>query len=86
MPSYRTRITCVWVGAISDRSRRGHLQIHGFKHEVGGGCQLDDLTAHQTQFLVVIQHSVHVLNPDGIHGTVKDQPLPVRGLVNNRYT
>ena len=30
--------------------------------------------------LVVIQHSVHVLNPDSIYWAVKDQPLPVWGL------
>lgn len=34
--------------------RGGDFQIHGFKHEIGGVCQLDDFTAHQTQLLIVI--------------------------------
>ena len=38
---------------------------------------MDDLTTHQTQLLIVVQHSVHVLNPNGIHGPVKDEPLAV---------
>ena len=29
---------------------------------------------------VVIQHCVHVLNPDGINWTVKNEPLSVRTL------
>lgn len=65
-------------------SRGGYFQIHGFKHKIGGVGQLDDLSTHQTQLLVVIQHSVHVLNPDGIHRAVKDQPLPVWSLYNNK--
>ena len=64
----------------TDCGRGGDFQIHGFKHEIGGVGQLDDFTAHQTQLLIVIQHSVHVLDPDSVHRAVKDQPLPVRSL------
>ena len=42
--------------------------------------QFDDLPACETEFLVVVQHSVHVLNPDGIHWSVKHIPLLVRSL------
>jgi len=38
-------------------------------------------TRVQAQLLVVIQHGVEVLNPDGVHGAVKHQPLAVgRGV------
>lgn len=59
----------------------GSFQIHGFKDQVCCAGQLDDLSTHQTEFFVVIQYSVHVLNPDGINRAVKDQPLPVWGLL-----
>ena len=59
------------------RSRRGDLQVHGLKDEVGGGGELYDLSTHQTQLLVVVQHSVHVLDPDGIHRPIEDEPLAV---------
>ena len=62
------------------RGGRGHLQVHGLEHEVGGGGQLDDLATHQAELPVVVQHSVHVLNPDGVHRPVKQQPLAVRRL------
>jgi len=38
------------------------------------------LTRVQTQLLVVIKHSVHVLNPDSVDGTVEDNPLSVKGI------
>ncbi len=34
--------------------------------------------------LVVVQYSIHVLDPDGIHWAVKDEPLPVGGLKEER--
>ena len=40
-------------------------------------CEFDDLSAAQTELLVVIQHSVHVLNPHGVHGSVKHVPALV---------
>jgi len=39
--------------------------------------QFDDLPTCEAEFLVVVQHSVHVLNPDGIHWSVKQVPLLV---------
>ena len=32
---------------------------------------------NQSHLFVVIKYSVHVLNPDGIHGTIKQDPLAV---------
>ena len=63
--------------SLTHRSRRGHLQIHRLKHEVGCWGQLDDLTRHEAQLLVVVKHCVHVLDPDGVDWPVKQEPLPV---------
>ena len=38
---------------------------------------LDDLSGHETELLVVVQHRVHVLDPDGVHRTVEQNPLAV---------
>ena len=46
-----------------------------------GGVELDALAVGQAEHLVVIQHSVHVLYPEGIHGTIADDPLVVVGGV-----
>ena len=47
-----------------------------------GASHLDDLSAVQAQLLVVVQHRVHVLNPDSVHGAVKDDPLALWGGVS----
>ena len=75
----------VVVRVGTDGGGRGHLQVHGLEHEVGGGGQLDDLAAHQAQLLVVVQHRVHVLDPDGVHRPVKQQPLAVRCLYTHIF-
>ena len=64
--------------------QQSYLEIHGLEDEISGWCKLDNLTAHQAQLLIVIQHSVHVLNPDGIHRTIKDQPFTIWGLEKNK--
>ena len=46
-----------------------------------GGVELDTLTVGQTQHLVVVQHRVHVLYPEGVHGAITDDPLVVVGRV-----
>ena len=59
-------------------SGRGcHLQVFRLKDEVHLVGHLDDLPTHQAQLLVVVQHSVHVLYPDGIHWAIKHDPFAV---------
>jgi hypothetical protein len=41
----------------------------------------DDLARVQAQLLVVVQHGVHVLDPNRVHGAVQHHPLAVRALV-----
>ena len=70
-------VRVVHLKVVLYRSRRGDLKVHRLKDEVGGGGELYDLYTHQTLFLVVVQHSVHVLDPDGIHRPIEDEPLAV---------
>ena len=62
----------------------GDLKVLGLKDQVLLAAHLDNLPTHEAQLLVVVQHCVHVLDPDGIHGTIEDDPLAVvvcgRGL------
>ena len=64
--------------------RRSSFEVHWLKDQVRRRRQLDDLSTHQAQLLVVIQHRVHVLDPHRVHRTVEDQPLPVRRLCTER--
>ena len=61
-------------------THRSLWEIHGLKDEAHDVGHLDDLAAHQTQLLVVVQHSVHVLDPQRVDGAVKDDPLAVWGV------
>ena len=48
-------------------------------------CHWDAVSIGQGECLVVIQHTVEVLNPNGIHWAVQHQPdvLPLFGLVRS---
>eukprot|EP00976_Prorocentrum_cordatum_P087389 1186881-Prorocentrum_minimum.AAC.1 len=69
------------VGAPGDGGGRGDSQVGALKDHAHGGGHLDDLAVHEAELLVVVQHGVHVLNPDGVHGPVEHDPLAVRGGV-----
>ena len=56
---------------------RGLGKVISFKDEVHAVGHLDDLPAHQAQLLVVIQHSVHALDPKGIDGAIKYNPFAI---------
>ena len=47
-----------------------HLEDHAVRL-----CQRDDLARVQAELLVVVQHRVHVLDPDRVDGAVEDHPL-----------
>ena len=50
-----------------------------------GGIELDAFTVGQTEHLVVIKHSVHVLYPEGVHWAVTNNPLVVlSGVLQGR--
>mmetsp|Transcript_116650 Transcript_116650/g.161923 ORF Transcript_116650/g.161923 Transcript_116650/m.161923 type:complete len:212 (+) Transcript_116650:1266-1901(+) len=58
-------------------SWRGNSKIHRLEDHVHIGRHLNDFTTHKTQLFIVIKHSVHIFNPDGIDRTIKDQPSTV---------
>lgn len=51
-----------------------------------GWSKLNALAVSQTKHLVVIQHRVHVLNPQGVNWPVADHPLVVITGVTDRIT
>jgi len=46
------------------------------KNHVHVICHLDDFTIYQTESFVVIQYTIHVLDPVWINRSIKDNPLP----------
>jgi hypothetical protein len=40
-------------------------------------AELDNLSRGQTQFLIIIEHCVHVLNPDRVNRTIEQHPFQV---------
>mmetsp|Transcript_35153 Transcript_35153/g.59176 ORF Transcript_35153/g.59176 Transcript_35153/m.59176 type:complete len:211 (-) Transcript_35153:681-1313(-) len=63
--------------AARDGRRGGHREVVHLEDHVHVGAHGDDLGVGQAQLLVVVQHRVHVLDPDGIHGPVEHEPLLV---------
>jgi len=55
--------------------RGGLLQVRCFEHHTHRTTHLNDFTRHQTQLFIVVKYRVHVLNPHGVNGTVKNKPL-----------
>ena len=53
----------------------GLLQILDLKENPHLRMQLDSLSICQTQEPAVIQHSVHVLDPEGVHWAVEHHPV-----------
>ena len=64
---------------LSKSEQRGE---HFFRFSSSSGYlgQFDDFSAAQTELLVVVKNSVHVLDPDGVNGTVEHVPLLIHVL------
>ena len=59
-------------------------EVLHFEHHVNVRRELDALTVGQAQHLVVVQHRVHVLDPQRVHRAVADHPLvSFRRLLNH---
>lgn len=54
------------------------------KHYFAVRCHGDTIAISQSQGLVVVQHTVEILNPDCIHRTVQNNPdmLPLRKVIS----
>lgn len=49
-------------------------------------CKLDSLAVSQTEHFVVVEHRIHVLNPQSIHWPVTDHPFVVVTCVTDCVT
>ena len=56
---------------------RGDREIFDFKQHVNGVVQFDSLRVGQTQHFVIVQHGVHVFNPQSVNGAVAHDPFVV---------
>mmetsp|Transcript_4454 Transcript_4454/g.12986 ORF Transcript_4454/g.12986 Transcript_4454/m.12986 type:complete len:489 (-) Transcript_4454:593-2059(-) len=70
--------------AAHGRGGRDGEVLH-LKDDVHARGHGDDLAGDEAEFLVVVEHRVHVLDPDGVHGAVEDDPLAVECLVGHRH-
>jgi hypothetical protein len=55
-------------------------QVFDLEHDGHCGLKLDDLARVKTELLVIVEHSVHVLNPNGIDWPIEDDPFTISGL------
>ena len=64
-----------------DSSRGCDSQVHNFEKHSHLRTQLDALTVGETQSHIVVQHSVHVLDPNSVDRSVEDSPELVVSLI-----
>ena len=77
-PPTQKRGLHVHHAAPRHRGRRRHCQVLNLEDHVHQTLHRDDFAAVEAQFLVIVQHRVHVFDPDGVHRAVEDDPLAVR--------
>ncbi len=58
----------------------GDLQIIDLEHHRAGFGHLNTLTIVETEHLVVIEHSVHVLDPESVDWTIENDPPLLIGI------
>mmetsp|Transcript_13743 Transcript_13743/g.31845 ORF Transcript_13743/g.31845 Transcript_13743/m.31845 type:complete len:1547 (-) Transcript_13743:4516-9156(-) len=65
------------------RHRRGRrvVEVLGLEDELHVGDHGDAVTVGEGEELVVVEHGVEVLNPDGVHGPVENNPRVLRLLL-----
>mmetsp|Transcript_2367 Transcript_2367/g.7837 ORF Transcript_2367/g.7837 Transcript_2367/m.7837 type:complete len:1218 (-) Transcript_2367:3636-7289(-) len=61
--------------AARDGGWRGHGQVLHLEQHVHLGVELDALAVGQAERHVVVEHRIHVLDPERVHRPVKDDPL-----------
>jgi hypothetical protein len=64
----------------TDSSWRCLGQVLYFKYHGHGRLELNDLSTIKAELFVIIEDSVHVLNPHSIDGTIKYNPFSIRGF------
>mmetsp|Transcript_439 Transcript_439/g.1392 ORF Transcript_439/g.1392 Transcript_439/m.1392 type:complete len:420 (+) Transcript_439:6123-7382(+) len=71
------------VDHAAPRDGRGRRdgQVLGLEHHRHRVRQRHDFARRQTELLVVVEHGVHVLDPDRVDGAVEEHPLQIGRLV-----
>jgi len=64
--------------AAGNSSRRSHSQIFDLEHHCHVFTQGNNLTRVEAQLLVIIEHSVHRLNPQSVDRAIEHDPVLVR--------
>ena len=63
--------------AARDGRGRGDGEVLDLEHDAVRLGERDDLARVEAELLIVVEHCVHVLDPDGVDGAVEHHPLDV---------
>src|SRR5271155_615737 len=66
--------------ATTDCGKSGIFQALHFKHNSNIGGQIESLAGWQSEQLVIVKHTVEVLNPFRINIPIEDDPVSFRFL------
>ena len=61
----------VYHSASTDSGGGGGKEVHGFKNETHSFTHRYDLPWIQAQFFVIVENSIHVLNPNRINRSIE---------------
>ena len=61
--------------AAGHSGRRSDRQVLYFEHHCHVVGERDDLSGVKAELLIVVEHSVHGLNPEGIDGAIEHDPM-----------
>ena len=74
-PPAELHIAHIGDARAGDGRRRRVVQVFWFEERLHVGHEhLNAIAVRQREHLVVVKHGVEVLNPDGVNGTVEDDP------------
>ena len=85
LPSHLAGVKVHHAAATNGGGGR-HGEILDLEHHVYGGSELDSLAVCETQHLIIIEDSVHVLDPQCVDRTVAHDPFVVVGGVFDALT
>lgn len=66
--------------APADSCGAGDCQILDFEQHPHFVAQFDSLSVCETKHHVIIQHGIHVFDPQRVHGTVENHPFQITRL------
>lgn len=67
-------------------SRRSHSQVLNLEHHGHMRGEGQDLPRVETQFLIIIEHSVHIFDPQSIDRPIKHDPMFLRWPIRTAFS